>query len=340
MESNIDENVILFDWLSFTSKKHSPEELIKALGLSHCNFTLCDKGVNGYKSRLYYDHISVCYDGGNEKNGGMGVNVFMSGQGCRVFESMSTLKNPWVDLFHFIFSNDLNIARLDVAYDDHSGVLDIKRVCSDVYNHLYISPFRTHEVTSSYRHNIEGLSAVIGSMKSMLLVRIYDKAAERGYTDGRHWVRVEMQMRDARANAFAHAMFEEDTSIGEVFAGVLLNYLRFVEPDETDSNKSRWVTTDYWYEVIGDVSRIRLFTAPGMEYNEEACANYVFNHMGNAVAACMEMFGPVGFSQRLRERSCAPNPKYLRIVEKHKAEESWRKVMALKAKFPDLVDFV
>ena len=176
MESNINENVILFDWLSFTSKKHTPEQLIEALGLSHCPFALLDKGLNGYKSRLYYDHISICYDGNDD----MGVNVTMSGQGCRVFEEHSTLKNPWFDIFHFIFKNNLNIARLDVAYDDHTGVLDIKRVCSDVYNHLYISPFRTHQVTSSFSHDIEGLSAVIGSMKSMLLVRIYDKAAERG----------------------------------------------------------------------------------------------------------------------------------------------------------------
>lgn len=336
MESNITENVILFDWLSFTSKTHSPEELIKALGLSHCNFTLCDKGINGYKSRLYFEHISVCYDGNDD----MGVNVFMSGQGCRAFESFSSLKDPWQDLFRFIFANDLNIARLDVAYDDHSGVLDIKRVCSDVYNHYYISPFRTHEVTSSFRHDIEGLSVVIGSMKSLLLVRIYDKAAERGFTDGRHWVRVELQMRDARANAFAHAMFDEDTSIGEVFAGVLLNYLRFVEPDETDSNKSRWVTTSYWYAVIGDVSRIRLYTVPGIEYNESSCSNYVFNIAGNAVAACMDMYGPVGFAQRLRERSCSPNPKYLRIVEEHRAEVTLNKVLRLRTRFPDLVEIV
>ena len=139
MESNIDENVILFDWLSFTSKQHTPQELISALGLSHLPFTELDTGVNGYNCRLYFDHIHVCYNGGNEDHGGMGVNVFMSGQGCRAFESNSTLKNKWMDLFGFIFSNNLNICRLDVAYDDHSGLLDIKRVCADTSNHLYIS---------------------------------------------------------------------------------------------------------------------------------------------------------------------------------------------------------
>ncbi len=341
MVSSIDENVILFDWLSFTSKTHSPEELISAMGLSQCPFAELDTGVNGYKSRLYFDHISVCYDGGNEKNGGMGVNVFMSGQGCRVFESMSTLKDPWMDLFGFIFSNNLNICRLDVAYDDHSGVLDIKRVCADTFNRLYISPFRTDSVTASHnKDGIESLSATIGSMKGKILIRIYDKAAERGYTDGRHWVRVETQARDERATAFAEAIFKSDMPIGEVYSGVLLNYLRFIVPDETDTNRSRWTTADYWYEFLGDVSRIKLFSAPGTEYNAEACFNYVFGSAGNAIDAALQMLGPVEFMRMLRDRPCAPNPKYLRIVEEHKAEECLRKLNALCAKFPGLIEIV
>ena len=341
MKSNIDENVILFDWLSFTSKQHTPQELISALGLSHLPFTELDTGVNGYNCRLYFDHIHVCYNGGNEDHGGMGVNVFMSGQGCRVFESNTTLKNKWMDLFHFIFANNLNICRLDVAYNDHTGLLDIKRVCADTFNHLYISPFRTDSVTATHnKYGIEALSATVGSMKGKILVRIYDKAAERGYTDGRHWVRVETQARDDRAAAFAEAIFKSGLPIGEVYAGVLLNYLRYVVPDETDSNRSRWTTADYWYNFLGDVSRIRLFTSPGMEYNEQACARYVFEMAGNAVDACIQMYGPVEFMRMLRDRPCAPNPKYLRIVEEHKAEKCMRKITGLAAKFPGLIECV
>ena len=39
MDSNINENVVVYDWLSFTSKKHTPQELIEALGLSDCLWT-------------------------------------------------------------------------------------------------------------------------------------------------------------------------------------------------------------------------------------------------------------------------------------------------------------
>ena len=47
------ENIVLYDWLSFTSKKHSLEELIEALGLTHCPWQEI-KGAHGYRDRKYY----------------------------------------------------------------------------------------------------------------------------------------------------------------------------------------------------------------------------------------------------------------------------------------------
>ena len=48
----------------------------------------------------------------------------------------------------------------------------------------YVSCIRWWEVTESS----QGLSCQIGSPKSKVLVRIYDKAAERKFDDGRHYV--------------------------------------------------------------------------------------------------------------------------------------------------------
>ena len=70
MDSNINENVVLYDWLSFTSKKHTPEELIEALGLSHCPWT-DTKGARGYMDRKYFGCISIHYNGRED----MGVCV-------------------------------------------------------------------------------------------------------------------------------------------------------------------------------------------------------------------------------------------------------------------------
>ena len=128
------ENIVLYDWLSFTSKNHTPEQLIEALGLTHCPWQ-DTKGAHGYRDRKYFSCISVHYNGRED----MGVWVELSGQGCRTFESLSA--KSWDDLFQWITVQQLKITRLDVAFDDHTGVLDIDQIVEDTRRkHLNASP--------------------------------------------------------------------------------------------------------------------------------------------------------------------------------------------------------
>ena len=224
------ENIVLYDWLSFTSKKHSPEELIEALGLTHCPWQEI-KGAHGYRDRKYFSCISIHYNGRDD----MGVWCEMSGQGCRTFESLSS--RSWESLFAWIASQGLKIARLDVAFDDHTGVLDIKQIVQDTMEGNYVSRSDYWETVLSSK----GSTVQIGSPQSKVVVRIYDKAAERHCEPGTHWIRVEIQLRDDRAIQFTKIPL----TIGESFSGVLLNYLRYVIPNDSDANKWRWEMTDY-----------------------------------------------------------------------------------------------
>lgn len=311
MENNINENIVLYDWLSFTSKKHTPDELIAALGLTHCPWTEI-KGARGYRDRKYFSCISIHYNGRDD----MGVWVELSGQGCRTFESLSSV--GWKNLFEFIHENGLHMTRLDVAFDDHTGILPISEIVQDVQAGLFVSRMNYWETIISSK----GTSIQIGSPQSKVLVRIYDKAAERGCEDGTHWVRCEMQLRDDRAAEFTKI----ELPIGEAYAGVLLNYLRFVEPDEEDTNKSRWPMKPYWSVLVGDAERIKIFTAPGMEYNEEQCRHFVVNQAGNAIDACIQMYGLTEFEKMISERQTMPNPKYEELVQRHRFEVLAQKV--------------
>lgn len=312
MVGTIQENVVLYDWLSFTSRKHTPQELIAALGLTDVPWTET-KGARGYMDRLFFGSISVHYNGRED----MGVWVEMSGQGCRNFEDLSTLPGKWNDLFAFIHRENCHMTRLDVAFDDHTGLLDIDRIAEDTQAQRYVSRMNWWAVIRSS----EGCTCELGSPQSKVRCRIYDKAAERGMDDGSHWVRVELQLRDSRAEEFSKL----DMPIGEAFAGVLLNYLRFVEPDETDSNKGRWAMTDYWAALIGDAGRIKIFVQPGTEYNKARCDHAVFEMWGNAISAEFEMMGVDDFLLRLSCRTCKPNPKYdLMIKEWHTRQEAYR----------------
>lgn len=312
MHSNIDYNIVLYDWLSFTSKKHTPYELIEAMGMSHCSWVET-KGACGYQDRLYFGSISVHFNGRED----MGVWVEMSGQGCRNFEDLTILPRKFEDIFDFIHSNNLNITRLDIAYDDHCGVLDIDTIASDTENQYFLSRMKYWEVVRSSK----GTGVYIGSPQSKVRVRIYDKAAERGLDDGSHWVRIELQLRDGRASEFSKIPMD----IGEAFAGVLLNYLRFVTPDETDTNKSRWENTVYWDNLIGDIGRIKIYTLPGGDYNVKKLKDTVINHWGNAIDCALKVYGSTDeFLTALNGRHCAPNPKYELLLNTYYAQqEAW-----------------
>ncbi|MDD6159987.1 MAG: replication initiation factor domain-containing protein [Oscillospiraceae bacterium] len=301
MQQKIDHNVVLYDWLSFTTKDFTPLGLIDFLGLDHCTWTSMP-GARGYKDRLYFGSISIHFNGRDD----MGVWCEMSGQGCRSFEDFTTLPNKWDDLISDLLYMGMHVTRLDVAFDDHTGLLDINRIAADTEQQHFVSRMNSWQCTRSNK----GTSVQIGSPQSKVLVRIYDKAAERGFeeADQVHWVRVELQLRDDRASEF----LKIPMSIGESFAGVLLNYLRYVEPDDSDTNKSRWVMTDYWAALCDGVSKIRIYVTPGGEYNAEKLHHYVFDMAGNAIDCALELCGGdiSRFMGYLTQRSCKPNPKY------------------------------
>lgn len=234
MDSSISENIVIYDWLSFTSKKHTPEEIIHAIGLDYVPWVE-SKGARGYKSKKYFSSINIHYDGRDD----MGVWCEMSGQGCRTFETLSDhflSGDGWNDMFRWIHENGCKLTRLDVAYDDHTGVLPIGTIVEDTQAGMWISKSDYWETVLS----AVGTSIFIGSPQSKVRIRIYDKAAERHIPD-QHWIRCELQLRDDRAQCFT----ELTQSIGEAFIGVVLNYLRYIEPSD-DVNKWRWPMTDYW----------------------------------------------------------------------------------------------
>ena len=300
-------DLILYDWLSFSAKKHDPYYIVDILGLKEVPWQTI-KGARGYKDRLYFNCISIHFNGRED----MGVWCEMSGQGCRAFETLSSLEgDKWQALFSLIVEERMNITRLDVAYDDHSGVLDMDEIIQDTRKKEYVSKSDYWEIVESSK----GQTVQFGSPQSDTLIRIYDKARERNCPAGEHWIRCELQLRRDRAIAFANL----GLSIGQSFCGVVINYLRFVDPDGFDSNKWRWPLKQYWGEFLSWASAIRIYEAPGLEYNFDRCERYVINQAGNAIDAYIQIRGVNGFLEELHKRPTMRNPKYDRLVEEYKA---------------------
>lgn len=305
------ENLILIDWLTFTVKTDDPAAVKEMIGLKSVSWEKCETGMNGYPEREFFGNISIMYGASPE----MGVCCSMSGQGCRTFESYSSLS--WLQLIELITHSDhIKVTRIDAAFDDHTGLLDIQRIRQDVDDRLYVSRSRKSRVTVSDDQNtdIKGISIEIGARSSDMLIRIYDKAAERGYSDDTHWIRIEMQMRDTIATGFVTGMIDSEFEFGTYFRGVLHNYLRFVTESE-DTNKSRWPTADYWEKLLEGVCKIRVWSAPGVIYNMSRLENFVLRQAGNAIETYVKVFGWQKLNLRLKERNVELPLKYRKLLQ-------------------------
>lgn len=303
-------NLVIYDWVSITSKIHSPQNFIELLGLQNVTWEEV-KGANGYRDRLYWGCISIHYNGRED----MGVWLELSGQGCRNFETFGS--GNYEVLFDEVRENSqqMNLTRLDVSFDDHTGILNMDTLESDTRALSFVSRFK--KVKTEWEWNFEklsrGLSIYHGRKGSSVMIRIYDKAVERGFTDGRHWVRVELQLRDDRALAFLDA----PGSIGERWAGVVRNYLRYVDEDLFDSNKWRWPVKRYWLDLLGAVEPIRLYQKPGAEYNLSDLEHFVYRQAGNAISALLEIQGEQVFRENLRKRGTGMNLKYKALIDQY-----------------------
>jgi len=304
----------LIDWTAVSSKIHSPENFIEELGMEGITWQTL-KGFYGYKDRIYYDGVSIHSNGRDD----MGVFCELSGQGCRVFETYGhgDFTRLYDDLlFH---TPQTHFTRIDIAFDDHDGILDMDRLFYDTDNENFVSKFDDFESISGRKKGIRGKSVNFGNKGSPVFIRIYNKAAERGLTDGSHWIRVELQLRDDRAEAFARRFVAcGEDSVGDTFLGILNNYLRFVVPQHDDSNRWRWPMADYWARFIGAAERVRLFQRPGTEYNLHDLENFVFKQAGNAISTYIDIKGEDAFMDALKKRGTHKNPKYEQLRAKHR----------------------
>lgn len=320
------DNCLLFDWFSCTlsldgeyfheygDDLSTGQVFIDLLGLDSVYFQVAG-GVRGYSKRLWFDGVNIHLPGANQPT----VWLEMSGGGCRAFETYGT--GNWEQLFDFALKY-CHITRLDVSFDDHSGILDMTTLLHDTFIvPSYVSKCFKHKLVLDADDRSGGSSITIyhGSDQSEIKVRIYDKAAELRKLD--HWVRVEIEFHRDRASAFIELLYS-NMSIGQAWSGVLLNYLRYVEPDEFDINRWRWPLKSYWSELVGSSEPICLYVGPGVEYNMQRLDDFIFSQAGNSIRTYIEVFGIERFLVRLKESQPLVTPdKYKMLIEKYKRYE-------------------
>jgi DNA relaxase NicK len=173
-------------------------------------------------------------------------------------------------------------SRCDVAIDDREGILTPERIEACVTSGLAVSRWRTSAPRTNTKLSTgqqeEGWTRYFGSPQSRMLLRVYDKQAERiskGHADPGHWMRVEFQGRKERAKLLAKALLVDEP--GELVCGLLRGYLEFKQKpeDDRDTNRSRWEAQPWWREFLEDAAKRKVGVAQPEKTIERAAAWFV-----------------------------------------------------------------
>lgn len=316
-------NAFLIDWVTFVSHSDTVASVKRLLGLAGQDIPWEDNKVfrNGYPMQCSWNGISISYGADmaefyndpSKARDDMGICVILSGTGCRAFETYGA--GSWDDLFQHVISFGYNVTRLDLAFDDHTGLLDIYRIRQDMLDQNYTSCSRWWLVETGSTGNC----VYVGSPQSAIRIRIYDKAAERGFDDGRHWIRVELQLRSKRSLAAA-AELVKNHHIGRTVCGILRNYLNFRVPTE-DTNKSRWPIAEYWDNMLLDMERISLWISPGEPYNFGKTESWLRDQCGQALLTAMKLHSLPIIMNQIQEKYPVLAPKYERAIAEYQMKK-------------------
>jgi len=180
-----------------------------------------------------------------------------------------------VGLLNRAFDMRAKVTRLDIAFDDLDGLLDMDVMYQKILSGELVTRFR--KVTRIAGSRLEEAQKIgdtinIGSRSSNAFVRMYDKKLEResrgvDVTGIEKWVRVEIETKKEKshlvASLLAGTALEKVTDTpGELCADLLYGLLDFKEVNEEDENKSRWDTSDWWYEFVGASRKLTLAIPP------------------------------------------------------------------------------
>lgn len=326
MDCNYTSNKILFDYFAFTVKDVEAEDMITLLGLDGVQFVDLG-GTRGYHHRYYYDCVSIMF-GGREYND---VFVELSGQGCRVYESYGN--NDWFGLCYFVLTNEnAKMTRIDIAYDDFNGLLDLDLIEKDVSTGSWIARCKNISVLNDYnRSGIVGKTVTAGQRGSNISCRIYDKAKERNRDDEiDHWVRCELQIRHKHADNFLYYLLADDVKsiygieidvnrrLDSLYFAVLNHFLRFIDVSaNSDSNLWRKPLAEHWRKFIDSYkgNSISLYSNPGVEYNLSKLEYNTTEQYGGMIYTYIEIMGVDELVEKVKHKKFKLNKKYQTLIE-------------------------
>ena len=275
--------LITVDTLNFAVCGSDPFQL---LGLDQDIFEQGSRPEMNYTGCVYYQGIKISLGG----TAGYDSYVNLSGKGCRTLEDLHGKDFSWYDLLCLLRIYKVSFRRIDIAVDDDSGAFDVRKCVRYYEQGMIAGSCRTFKYTLGAEEIFYA-----GSPQSNVLLRIYNKALERGYDDGlkdgKPWLRSELQLRNEAAeqiimewcgNPISTKTFSD---LQTIYSGHLLNHCRFLTKQNPGPHSDRIPTAKWWSDFLGDVQKIKFVSAPGSDYNLQRCHRYLREQAASSIKA-------------------------------------------------------
>src|SRR5699024_8876425 len=271
--------VAMIDYLRVSFKTHNVDLIIEnVLHLKKEYMEHKESGFYGYIGTYQLDNIKVFYSHDIDERGTL---IELSGTGCRQFETfLKTRKVTWYDFLRECKESGGKFPRLDISIDDKKTYFEIPMLFDKIRNGEAISRFKKTNYNGSLSMEDGeqgGTTLYFGSNKHSAVylcfykknyenVEKYNKPVEE-YGD---WNRYELRFKNDRANAVVTELISSESML-PIAKGIIKNYLRFVEKDESvKPNRSVWKTSHFWEVVLGDVEKLPIYTKPQEDFYEKS----------------------------------------------------------------------
>lgn len=264
---------MLFDYVRIrfpTTDVQQVVENILQLKLSY--FLHEDYGFYSYSEHYALGDIFVLCSHELDK----GVLVELKGRGCRQFESyLLAQQRSWYEFFMDVLVAGGVMKRLDLAINDHTGMLDIPELTEKCRNEECVSVFRSFKSYASgelVKHKEQdkagmGYTLYIGSLKSEVYFCVYEKSYEQYIKLGIPIEeapiknRFEIRLKNERAYYAVRDLLTYYDAERTAFS-IINHYVRFVDK-EADKKRSDWKLSVRWAWFIGENREpLKLTTKP------------------------------------------------------------------------------
>ena len=141
---------------------------------------------------------------------------------------------------------------------------------------------------------ITGETLYLGSSKSHVLFRVYNKAQESGIEG--EWIRFELQLRDKRAHEAVKLLVFD--SVGAVAAGIINTYFAVIRLD--DGNVSRCSLQGWWADWLQTTEKIRLSTEKEIRFVSDTM-DFIRKQYGPSLAMIRQHLGAQPFKAYVGE---------------------------------------